>query len=329
MIFDRSLLRRLAAAAAVGCALFTCAGRAVDPAELQTVNVGRAIVTAYAFSIFEIGNEAKTWESVGLKLNVASFRGDGQLQQAMTAGAVDIGLGSGPAMGYHSKGVPATAVAAMYGAPTDMAIVIGNNGIVKSVADLKGKRLAVTTAGSLTDWLVHELSRRQGWGPDGIQSVAMGSTDARLAALQSGEIAGSVQDQGVGYALQEEGKGRVFMGFGKFVQKFYTHVIFARDDVITKNPDTVARFLKGWFRTIAWMKTHKKETVRIAASVVGSSEAVVSRLYDEDMASFSTDGSWDIASIEAVRHSLPELGITETEPDIKTMYTARFVPVKL
>jgi hypothetical protein len=46
------------------------------------------------------------------------------------------------------------------------------------------------------------------------------------------------------------------------------------------------------------------------------------------MASFSTDGSWDTASIEAVRKSLKELGIVETEPDIKTMYTAQFVPVK-
>jgi NitT/TauT family transport system substrate-binding protein len=246
----------------------------------------------------------------------------------MTAGSVDFGLGSGPAMGYHSKGVPAVAVAAMYGAPSDMAIVIAKNSPVKSIADFKGKKLAVTTAGSLTDWLVHEVSRRQGWGPDGIESVPMGSTEARLAALQSGEIAGSVQDQGVGYVLEEQGKGRVFMGFGGFVQKFYTHVIFARDEVVTKNPDTVARFLKGWFRTIAWMKTHKKESVRIAAGVVGSSEAVVSRLYDEDMASFSTDGSWDTASIEAVRKSLKELGIVETEPDIKTMYTAQFVPVK-
>jgi ABC-type nitrate/sulfonate/bicarbonate transport system substrate-binding protein len=225
--------------------------------------------------------------------------------------------------------VPATAVAAMYGPPTDMAIVIGNNGTVKSVNDLKGKRLGVTTAGSLTDWLVHELSRRQGWGPDGIVSVAMGSTDARLAALQSGEIAGSVQDQGVGYELQEQGKGRVFMSFGNFVKQFYTHVIFARDEAIAQRPDEVQRFLKGWFRTIAWMKTHKTETVRVAASVVGSPESVVSRLYDEDMASFSADGSWDVASIEAVRKSLPQLGITDSEPDIKTMYTTRFVPVKI
>ena len=326
---NRRNVQRAAIAAAACAMIFAATGRAAHSAGPDTIHVGRAIVTAYAFSVFEIGQEAKTWDSVGLKLEIASFKGDAQLQQAMTAGSIDFGLGSGPAMGYHSKGVPATAVAAMYGAPSDMAIVIAKNGPVKSIADLKGKKLAVTTAGSLTDWLVHELSRRQGWGPDGIESVPMGSTEARLAALQSGEIAGSVQDQGVGYELEEQGKGRVFMGFGNFVQKFYTHVIFARDEVVAKNPELVGRFLKGWFRTIAWMKTHKKETVRIAASVVGSSETVVSRLYDEDMASFSTDGAFDPASVEAVRKSLKELGIVETEPDVKSMYTTRFVPVKI
>lgn len=329
MQFDRTIVRRSLLAAALFGAMLAGGARPAAAADPVTLHVGRAIVTAYAFAVLEVGSEAKTWDSVGLKLEISSFRGDAQMQQAMTAGSIDIGLGSGPAMGYHSKGVPAIAVAAMYGAPTDMAIVIGNNGIVRSVADLKGKKLAVTTAGSLTDWLVHELSRRQGWGSEGIQSVPMGSTEARLAALQSGEIAGSVQDQGVGYTLQEQGKGRVFMGFGNFVQKFYTHVIFARDDVIAQNPDLVARFLRGWFRTVVWMKSHKKETVRIAAAVVGSSEAVVARLYDEDMASFSTNGSWDLDSIEAVRKSLKELGIVETEPDIKSMYTPRFVPVKI
>lgn len=293
------------------------------------MRVGRAIITAYAFSVFEIGEYAKTWDAVGLKLDIASFKGDAQVQQAFTAGQLDIALGGGPAMGYRSKGVPAIAVAAMYGPPTDMAIVVADNGSVKSVADFKGKRLAVTTAGSLTDWLVHELSRREGWGPDGIQSVPMGSTEARLAALQSGDIAGSVQDQGVGYELQDQGKGRVFMSFGNFVQKFYTHVIFASDNMVQNHPDVVRRFLTGWFRTVAWMKTHRKETVHVAAGVIGESEDVVAKLYDDDMASFSTNGAWDPASIDAVRASLPQLGITDTEPDVNTMYTAQFVPVHI
>jgi NitT/TauT family transport system substrate-binding protein len=327
LVRDR-LIRGGVLALAVALGLTAAAGSAQAP-QLMTVRAGKAINTAYPFAVLEIGVDAHIWETVGLKLEISSFKGDAGLQTALTSGAVDVGLGSGPAMGYHSKGVPATAVAAMMGPPADMGIVVAENTPVKSVADFKGKRLGVTTAGSLTDWLVHELSRRQGWGPDGIQSVAMGATEARIAALQSGDIAGSVQDSSVGYELEEKKEGKVFETFGNFVPKFYTHVIFARDDLIAKNPDLVRRFLRGWFKTIAYMKTHKKETVASAMATLQMSQTVVSRSYDTDMPAFSTDGSWDPASIEVVRRSLKDLGIMDTEPDPKTMYTAAFVPVKI
>jgi ABC-type nitrate/sulfonate/bicarbonate transport system substrate-binding protein len=302
--------------------------RNAQTATPDTIRVGRAIVTAFPFATFEVGNDAHIWDKVNLKLDISSFKGDAQLQDAITAGQIDFGLGGGPAMGYRSKGVPAIAVASMYGPPTDMAIVVAENGPIKSLADLKGKKLGVTTSGSLTDWLVHELARRQGWGSDGIESVAMGSTAARVAALEAGQIAGSVQDIGVGYELQAQGKGKVLQTFGNFVQKFETHVIFATDNMVNNHPDIVQRFLKGWFMTVAYMRTHKAETVRSIAPVLGESEAIVGQLYDNDMPAMSSNGTWDPAAVEAVAKSLQALGIMDSVPDPKTIYTSRFVPVK-
>ena len=43
---------------------------------------------------------------------------------------------------------------------------------IDKVADLKGKKISVSTVGGLTDWMVHEVSRQQGWGPDGIDVIA-------------------------------------------------------------------------------------------------------------------------------------------------------------
>jgi ABC-type nitrate/sulfonate/bicarbonate transport system substrate-binding protein len=309
--------------------LFAAGARPAQTATPDTVRVGRAVVNAFAFAVLEVGVDAHIWDKVNLKLDISSFKGDGQLQQGMTAGNIDFGLGSGPAMGYRAKGVPAIAVATMYGAPSDMGIIVSMNSPIKTIADFKGKKIGVTTAGSLTDWLVHELSRRQGWGSEGIESVAMGSMEARVAALQSGEIAGTVQDIGVGYELEGQGKGKVFNNFGTFVQKFETHVIFASDDMVNKHPDIVNRFLKGWFMTIAYMRTHKAESVKSIAKVLGESEVVVGRLYDNDMPGLSSDGAWDLASVTAVAKSLKELGIMDTEPDPKTIFTSKFVPVKI
>lgn len=326
---SRSIVMRGIAALLGISVLFAASTRSAQTAPPDEIRVGRAVVNAFAFAVFEVGNDAHIWDKVGLKLDIASFKGDAQLQQGMTAGSIDFGLGGGPAMGYRAKGVPAIAIATMYGAPSDMGIIIAQNSAIKSVADFKGKKIGVTTSGSLTDWLVHELSRRQGWGSDGIDSIAMGSMEARVAALQSGEIAGTVQDVGVGYELESQGKGKVFNNFGNFVQKFETHVIFASDDMIAKHPDIVKRFLKGWFMTVAYMRTHKAETVKSIAPVLGEPPAIVARLYDNDMPAMSSDGAWDPASVAAVAKSLKELGIMDTEPDPKTIYNANFVPVKI
>ena len=43
----------------------------------------------------------------------------------------------------------------------------------------------------------------------------------------------------------------------------------------------------------------------------------------------SLDGAFDPASVAAVAKSLKELGIMDTVPDPKTIYTAKFVPVKI
>jgi NitT/TauT family transport system substrate-binding protein len=303
--------------------------RTAQTATPDEIHVGRAVSTAFAFATLEVGVDAHIWDKVNLKLDIATFKGDADVQRAMTANQIDFGLGGGPAMGYHAKGVPGIAVASMYGPPTDMAIVISSNGGIKNVNDFKGKKLGVTTAGSLTDWLVHALAQRQGWGPEGIDSVAMGSTEARVSALGTGQIAGSVQDIGVGYELESQGKGKVFQTFGNFVPKFETHVLFATDDMIKNHPDTVTRFLKGWFMTVAYMRTHKAETVRSIAPVLGESEAIVGRLYDNDMSAMSSNGAWDPQAVSVVAQSLKDLGLSDTVLDSKTMLNSQFVPVKI
>jgi NitT/TauT family transport system substrate-binding protein len=326
---SRSFVLRGAAALLAVAVMFAGSTPVSQAADLTTIRVGRAIVNAWPFAMLEVGQDAHIWEKAGVKLEIFSFKGDGQVQQALTSGSIDIGLGSGPALGYRAKGVPAIGVAAMYAAPSDMAIMVSPNGGIKSVNDLKGKKLGVSTAGSLTDWLVHELSRQKGWGVDGIESVAMGSEEARLAAMQSGEIAGVVGDIGVAYNLEELGKGRLLQTFGNFVQKFETHAISASNDMVDKHPEAVAKFLKGWFMTIQYAKTHRAETIVSTKAVLKESDSVLAKLYDNDMPGMSVNGSFDPASIAAVAKSLKELGIMETDPDPKTLYTAKFTPVKI
>ncbi len=295
---------------------------------LDLVRVGKAVPNSFAFGAVEVGIEAKTFEQEGIEIVATSFRGDAQLQQALAAGGVDVGLGSGPGLGFRSKGAPAIGVAAMYGAPSNLALLVPANSPITSVADLKGKRVGVTTVGSLTDWLVRELSRQQGWGSDGIKIVPLGAIQARIAAMERGELDATVQEAANGYELEEAGKTRNLLLFGSIVKDFHTHVIFATDEMTDKRADLLRRFLRGWFRTIAFMRANKDFTVRSEVKTLDIRASVVAKVYDAQMPSFSTDGAWNPAAIDVIRHSLAELGILATAPEAKDLYNDKFVPVK-
>jgi ABC-type nitrate/sulfonate/bicarbonate transport system substrate-binding protein len=312
-----------ALALALFIASFTSAGFAVDK-----VTLGKAVPNSFAFGATEVGIEAKIFEREGLRLEVTSFRGDAQLQQALAAGSIDVGLGSGPGLGFRAKGAPAIGVAAMYGPPSNLALVLPFNTPIRSIGDLKGKRLGVTTMGSLTDWLVRELSRQQGWGSDGIQILALGSMPARLAAIQRGELDGMVIESATGYELEEAGKARNFILFGDIAKDFHTHVIFATDDMIDRRGELLTRFLHAWFKTIAFMRANKDFVVQSETRTIDVKPGTAARIYDAQIGGFSSDGAFNPAAIEVIRHSLKELGILNAVPEAKAIYNDKFVPVR-
>jgi NitT/TauT family transport system substrate-binding protein len=295
---------------------------------LEKVRLGKAVPNSFAFGATEVGIEAKIFEAEGIEVEVTSFRGDAQLQQALAAGSLDVGLGSGPGLGFRAKGAPAIGVAAMYGPPANLALVLPFGSPIRTIADLKGKRIGVTTAGSLTDWLVRELSRQQGWGSDGIQILALGQMQARLAAIQRGELDGMVIEAATGYELEEAGKAKNFLLFGDIAKDFYTHVIFATDDLIEKRPDLLRRFLRGWFKTIAFMRANKDFAVASEAKTIEVKPSIAAKIYDAQISGFSADGAWNPAAIDVIRHSLKELGILSVVPEAKAIYNDQFVPVR-
>ena len=155
-------------------------------------------------------------------------------------------LGSGPGMGFIAKGSPVKGIAAMAGPPLLLAIVVRPDG-PKTAADLKGKKIGVSTPGSLTYFLVAETSRRQGWGPNGIDIKPMGAMPGQIAAIKRGDLDGSIMDIGNAYLLQRMGEGRIVARFTD-MKDFIIHVIFGTDKIIAEKPAVVRAFLAGLVR---------------------------------------------------------------------------------
>ena len=153
------------------------------------------------------------------------------MQQALTADSIDIGIGSGPGMAFMAKGVPAKAVAVMYGVPKNMAVMVGYNSSIKTVEDLKGKKLGCTTVGSLTHWIGDRITHQKGWGADGIKMVPIGGMPPARAAIKTGQLDGYIGALESGYNLEEQKEWRVITSAAPFVDDFITHVFFATNEI--------------------------------------------------------------------------------------------------
>jgi NitT/TauT family transport system substrate-binding protein len=297
--------------------------------QLTKVRVGKAIISSFPFSGLELGVKSGIWKAVGLDVEISTFRGDGQLQQALAAGSIDFGLGSGPGMGYAAKGVPAHAVAAVANKPANMALVVGKASGVTNIAGLKGKRIGVSTAGSLTDWLARNIAVSNKWKPSDIEILPMGDMRARLAAMRSGELTAAVTSVQEAYEIQDNGQGTVLATFADVVPHFHTHVVFARDALIKGNPDLVRRFLKGWFTVAAYMRDHRAEAVKAAADTMKLDPKVIDQTYPIEISGMNFDGSFDPAALDVIRASLKDLGILDTAPPVSAMLVRGFAPVKV
>jgi len=289
------------------------------------IRIGKSVSQPFAFAPVEIGEAEGIWAKHGLETEVTIFAGDAKLQQGLVAGAVDFGLGSGPAMGFIAKGVPAKAVGALANEPLSMGLIVGATSAIRKPEDLKGAKIGVTTNGSLSYWLARELSRQMGWGSDGMTTVPLGAISAQFAALKRGQIDGTILSSSQGYALEKTNEGRLLLAFGTYIKNFHTHVIFASDDMIKNKPDQVRRFLAGWKDVIAFMAANNDETVRVAMKVTGLDEAIERREYDDVMPMMSRDLRFNSKALDMIGDSFPEMDIMPAKPDMRTLYTEEFL----
>jgi ABC-type nitrate/sulfonate/bicarbonate transport system substrate-binding protein len=313
------LLRQTAMAALVAALGLSSAASAES-----VLRVGKAVPEAFSFVPLDVGVQKGFFKKHGLDIQSIAFVGDAKMQQAMAADSIDVALGSGPGMAFIAKGSPVKAIAAMAGPPLLLAIVVRPDG-PKTVADLKGKKISVSTTGSLTYWLVSETSQRQGWGPKGIEIQPMGALPAQLAALKRGDIDGVIMDIASAFDLEKKREGRILARF-HHLKDFIIHVVFATDKAIASKPNDLRNFLRGWFETIAYMRTHKAETVSIAQAVMQKDEDVTSRTYDELMPMFSDSGRFSHAALAVLTKSFVEMGTLPQEPDARGLYTEAFLP---
>ena len=317
---------RRATLAGLGAALALPAIRTAKAAD--TLRVGKAVAEVYGYTPLDVGIEFGLFEKNGVAVEELIFAGGTKMAQAVVAGAVDISLSSGPEMALIAKGAPEIAVATICESPAFMGISVGKSYGGDGIDSLKGKKIGVTTAGSLTEWLVQALNLGKGWsGGDAAVAIPIGGAPtAAFAALKTGAIDADVGGTSTGYQLEENKDGRLLIDCSLYVQSIELFTIFAATATLQQNPDAVRRFLKGWFDSVAFMQAHKAEATPVAAKATGYTTGVAERMYDTLMTKFSTTGRFDPKALATLQKSWVDMKTLDHPVDIASLYTEKYLP---
>jgi len=303
-----------------------CAALTASAASADTLRVGKAGAAAFSFVPADVGVRSGIFKKHGLDLEISSFGGDAKVQQAMAADSIDIGLGSGPGLAFLVKGSPAKGIAAMADPPLTFALIVRNDGSIKTLDDLKGRKIGVSTIGSVTGWLAGEIARRKGWGYEGMEPIALGNDAARVASLKTNSVDGAIVNLTVALKFAQSNEGRILLRFGDLMKDFHVHVIFATDKAVALRPEALRNFLAAWFETIAFMQKNKDQTVEIAKDVMGTDAKLAASIYDEMMPMFNNDGHFKPRALAVLSRSFVDMKTLPKEPDMRNLINEAFLP---
>jgi ABC-type nitrate/sulfonate/bicarbonate transport system substrate-binding protein len=291
------------------------------------LRAGKAVATSFPMAILDLGAEEGVFARYGIELEITAFTGDARLQQAFAAASTDVGLGSGPAMAFLVKGAPAIGVAAFAGPPRTISVAVIPESPIKKPADLKGKLLAISTTGSLTEWLAKRLAIQEGWGPDGVRVTALGAGSAMNGALFTRQIDAMMTGTENAFILLDKGQARIVTGMESYAPDFITHVVFATTALTQTNPDLVRRFLKGFFASMRFAKTEKARTIEVLSPLLNESPAVLDQIYAHELPMLIEDGQFDAKAVAVLKDSFVEMGTLDRKPVDDEILTRRFLPV--
>ena len=302
--------------------------RAAPPAAAATtLTVAKAAANADNMLPINVGRERGIFKKHGLDVKIVDFNSGSKMAQAVAAGSIDIADGAGTEMAFIAKGAPMKGVCEDEGTFPFLSVGVPWDSPIKTAKELKGKRVGVSSSGSLTDWLAKELAKKEAGGPDGFTRVAIGSGAASVtAAFRDHLVDADVSATSLFLNMEEKQIGRVLIPVTAFEGDAAAGIIYASDHLIATNPNAIRAFLAAWLETITYMRAHKAETVKIESAVTGFSPTVMEKEYDLTIGMFKNDCRFALEGLATLRRSFVELKVLKAPPDMSKLYTEAFQP---
>ncbi len=248
----------------------------------------------------------------GVTVNWVQSAGSNKANEALRAGAIDVGSTAGSAaLLARSNGSPIQVID-IYSQPEWAAIVVPAGSPITSVADLKGKKIAATKGTDPYFFLLQALEEA-GLAPTDVTVEVLQHADG-WAALQQGSVDAWAGLDPIMAGAEEAGASLLYRNVGFNSYGFLN----ANEAFLTESPDVAQAVVDAYEHARAWAQANPDETAEILATVAGLDAAVARKVIDE-RSNLDVDpvpGAAQIAVLEKIGPIFVASGDVKAQADV-------------
>src|SRR5690606_30074934 len=227
----------------------------------------------------------------GLEPELTVYRSGGEAFEALAAGATDFTIGLVSQQGTGRKrGIMTKIVALGVDANTGWKLLVKPSSPIKSVADIAGKKVGITAAGSLSDFMA--LWTRSNAKID-FTSVPLGG-GGLVPNLMSGNVDAAVVYSPLSFQMIQNGQAREILDYAKAIPPHLASGWATTDKIINERPDMLRGALKAIFGSVAYLQNNREAAIKIIAEANSVAEPVAKQEYEETFLKLSKDGRFTL-----------------------------------
>ena len=310
-------LIRLACVILLALSIATAFAYAQQSPKLTPINYGNIVLTASTWPFLIAEQEGFfVKESIDFKRVIGG--NTTATTQALVGGSTDIAqMNLVNLLGANSAGADLVVIAGDSTVPIYTLIVHPS---IKSYADLRGKRLAVTGPTDPLNYIFVRMLAANGLTPADYELIGLGGAPQRLAAVQNGGVAGALVNQPSDFIALASGFNSLGLSTD-YVDNFQYTITGARREWAQKNRPLVVRFLRAYLKACEFFydPKNKAAAVRALAERTKSDKEEAEKTYALYMKTKKTiprDGGVDVQGARKVAESWKDFGLPKTPPPI-------------
>jgi len=176
-----------------------------------------------------------------------------QTIQALVAGGIDFGTATGTGVSAAVNGADVRVVLALTDKPSfDMVAVPA----IKSVQQLRGKKIGISAIGSLTEILARQILIANQVPPDQVTFLPLGTSDVTYVALKAGVIDATMVQIPQNFLAQDEGFRK--LASGADVYRAVQGGLTTTKATISERPELVTKTIRATLRAVRLIANDKK-----------------------------------------------------------------------